>query len=559
MKIIQSVISVFSAIVLFFTAIPSLLFGTGTAEIEVDATKTGNIIPNIVDNVNLWEMGTTFYDPQINEENNVFDFVKYVQLMQCTGGTAERDLFKDPFDTSTLTDYDFTRLIENCRGILKVGAKPHLKLGGVPLKFTSGYTLGGFGMNIYPPDDFGAYYTYIKAIAEALVSEFGLDEVRTWRFGCMTEYENGDWFQAKIDTEENEALARESAIAYCKLYDYTVKALTDVLGNDIFVGAHSMTVTEGIWDERIFIDHVANGINYATGEKGTLIKFLSASFYDSKPGRFTSGKSLPETVAYLKNYAESVGLGNLIYGIDEGRILQGITSGKTDSALNARITGYTWQAAYDARLFKQGIDAHLDYFSSWYFLSGGIFDGNPTVSYHVASNISKFADSKTAETKITAIKPSLKSEIDCLSAWNEETGTLRLMVYNFKNDLSYKNAINAKIKISIPQFDGKEVTVTKSVVDDNCNFFDEWQEDRVKYGITDDCFSWSPDDPVIESTTTLSDENARKIYFDALREKYVECSRLTPTESVITVKDSTIEISDKVGASNVIFYEIKLK
>ena len=100
-------------------------------------------------------MGTTFYSPNPNSENNVFEFVKYIQLMQCSGGTADRDLFVDPLDRSVLDDYDFSRLVENCRGILSLGAKPHLKLGGVPLKYTTGVEYGGFDMNVYPPDEYG--------------------------------------------------------------------------------------------------------------------------------------------------------------------------------------------------------------------------------------------------------------------------------------------------------------------------------------------------------------------------------------------------------------------
>ncbi len=559
MSIIQSIISFFTAMILFFNSIPTMISGKSVAEIEIDATKTGNTIPNIADNINVWYMGTQFYNPEITSDYNIFEFVKYVQLMQCTGGTAERDLFKDPYDTSTMTDYDFTRLIKNCKGILKLGAKPHLKLGGVPIKFTENYKMGSFDMNIYPPDDYNIYYNYIKAITLALVEEFGLEEVKTWRFGCMTEYENGDWFQANIDTDDEELLARESAIAYCKLYDYTVKALCDVLGDDIFVGAHSMTVTEGIFDERLFIDHVAHGTNYATGEKGTLIKFLSASFYDTRPGKFTSGKTLPETVLYLKEYAEKQGLTDLIYGIDEGRILVGNSRGSIDDQLNARIIGDTWQAAYDARLFKQGIDAGLDYFSSWYFLSGGILDGNPTVSYHVASNLAQFENSKTLNTTVTTATVSPSVDIDCLSAWDEETETLRLMVYNFKNDVNYSNSAKIKLSVNIPQFDSKEVTVIKRVINDNANFFDEWRQDRVTYNITDDQFSWSPDDPIIESTTTLSDARAREIYFTLLRDKYAKCSALCKDISTAKVKNNELKIEETIGASNVVFYEIKVK
>ena len=336
MKITSFLMSVVTFVSFFFASFPALFGGTSTAVIDVDTSITGDVIPNVVDNINLWHMGKTFYNTERNEENDVFEFVKYVQLMQCTGGTADRDLFEDPYDTSTLTDYKFDSLIKNCRGILSLGAKPHLKMGGVPLKFTSDYKMGGFDMNVYPPDDYEAYYGYIKAIAEALVNEFGVEEVKSWRFGVMTEYENQDWFMAKSGDPQ------ESAEAYCKLYDYTVQALIDVIGEDVFVGAHSMTVTEGLWDEEIFIRHVAEGTNYANGKKGSRICFLSASFYDSNPGKFTKGYTLPETIGYLKDKAEKYGLENLIYGIDEGRILSGNTSGKDDSQLLNRTTGYTW-------------------------------------------------------------------------------------------------------------------------------------------------------------------------------------------------------------------------
>ena len=286
----MSISSFFTLIItaLFFSSFAGLFSGISSAVIDVDMSSKGSVIPNVVDNINVWHMGNSFYGAERNEENDVFEFVKYVQLMQCTGGTADRDLFVDPYDTSTFTDYKFEPLIENCRGILNLGAKPHLKLGGVPLKFTKDFEMGDFDMNVYPPDDFNAYYTYIRAIAQALVDEFGVEEVRTWRFGVMTEYENAQWFQAKS------GLPGDAAVAYCKLYDYTVQALIDVIGEDVFVGAHSMTVTEGLWDEEIFIRHVAEGTNYANGKKGSRICFLSASFYDACPGEFTSGYTLPK-------------------------------------------------------------------------------------------------------------------------------------------------------------------------------------------------------------------------------------------------------------------------
>lgn len=541
--------TVFTAIAIFFSSFFGLFTGTSTYNYKINTSKLGDEIPNIVDNVNTWDMGTQFYNAQNNEKYDIFKFVKYVQLMQCTGGTPERDLFKDPYDTSVLDDYDFTRLIKNCQGILNLGAKPHLKLGGVPIKYTSDYLIGGgFSMNVYPPDDYNVYYNYIKAMAQALVDEFGVDEVRTWRFGCMTEFENKDWFYAKDEKPKS------SKIAYCKLYDYTVQALIDVIGEDVFVGAHCMGVTEGLWDEREFLKHCGTETNYATGEKGTRICFISGSFYDICPGQYTSGKTIPELAKHLQKAAEKYGLDGLIFGIDEGRILSGLSSGRDESALTTRVTGYTWQAAYDARLFKQAIDSGLDYFSSWGFLTQNYLSGYPTISYHVANNIYKLADGKQAKVTKTHMNAGTKIESDCLASWNEEEQTLRLMAYNFKNDLDYDKDMNVNFNIKVPQLDGKTVTVTKYLVNDDCNFFDEWVEDRKTYGMGDDCFSWSPDSPTVD--TNFSDSKAREVYFSELRDKYEKCAVLTPVTETAVVKNGKLRLSETLEAGNVIFFEI---
>ena len=518
----------------------------------VDAEKTGNVLSNTVSNVNIWSIeGKPFVNAQINEEYNIFEFVEYVQFMQCSGGTEARDLFKDPLDKTVLDDYDFTVLIENCRGVVNIGAKPMLKLGSVPLKYSKNATTErGFGMNPYPPDDYDVYYDYIYALADALVKEFGKEEVLSWRFGVMTEYENADWFIAEGEDPD------KTAEAYCKLYDYTVQALIDAIGKDVFVGAHSMTVTEGLWDEEIFIKHCAEGKNYKTGKTGTRLCYLSASFYDYSPEEYTEGKTLPETIDYIRDIAEKYGFNDLIYGVDEGRLLVGTTSGKDNDELLTRTVGYLYQAAYNARLTKQMFENGIDYFSAWSYLSGGFTSGNPTVSYHVAKRASEMAGSKLVSTKAEKKGIIFGGEVDAASSFNEETNTLHIMAYNFKNNLKYNTEAEVTFNVNVPQLkDGKaEVTVYK--IDDNCNYFDEWVKDREVYGIGDDCFSWSPEDPEIDSTVTLSDENARKIYLEELREKYGEASVLEPKKETVTVKDGKITLDITLGGHEVVFYEI---
>lgn len=520
----------------------------------VDTNEKGNTLSNPVSNINIWSIeGNPFKDAVVPEKNNIFEFVDYVQFMQCSGGTAARDLFVNPQDTSVHDDYDFTVLIDNCRGVMNLGAKPMLKLGSVPMKYTADATTeSGFGMNPYPPDDFNVYYNYVSALANALVDEFGKEEVLTWRFGVMTEYENADWFKTQDEDPE------KSAEAYCKLYDYTVQALIDNIGENVFVGAHSMTVTEGLWDEAIFIKHCGEGTNYKTGKKGTRLCYLATSFYDYCPGEYTEGKTLPESVEYLRSTAESVGLDNLIYGVDEGRLLVGNNSGANNNELLTRICGYTYQASYDARLYKQMFENDIDYFSSWGYLSGGLLSGNPTVSYHVAENAAKFEDAKLITTDKTSSGLLAGAEVDAVSAYNETTQTVHIMAYNFKNKMNYKHDAQLSFTVNTQEPDGKNVKITTYIIDDDCNYFDEWIEDRKTYGIGDECFNWSPDDPQIDAYTTLADENARNIYFSELFDKYTECSRLEAQTYDATVTDGKIELNVSLAPYAVVFFEISL-
>jgi len=542
-------------------------------EVAVDATDTGDIIPNVVSNINVWNMNQIFVNPSVKSEYNIFDFVEYVQLMTATGGEPSRDLFKDPSDKTILDDYDFTNLIENCRGILSLGAKPHIKFGNVPSKFTKNYAVASFHVNVYAPEDYEQYYKYIRAIVEALVAEFGKDELLCWHYGVLTEYENKSWFCGTDGTPEN---AQEE---YCKLYDWTVQALIDVIGQDgLYVGAHSMTNYEGLWDERNFIRHCAEGTNWANGGKGSYITYLSASIYDYKPGVFTTFLDLVKCIKLLKEAAESYGLTGLAYGVDEGRILGAGRGSETDD-LHSRTVGQTFMAAYDARLYTQLLDLGGSYISSWQYLSKDYFEGNPSVSYHVASNIARFAGGRRAcvsSTEVSPIQydataaarrsgvnipddmaPSMQNaEINALASVDPVSGKTSVMLYNFANDIAYADTATVKLTVKTALKAGLH-SITISKIGDDCNWFDEWIQDRKELGITDDMFKWSPDDACcvalkMSDSTTIAKYNALEAT------KYPQLCRLVPkTGKVRIADDGTLALRCPLGGSNVWFIEIQ--
>ncbi|MBQ4626696.1 MAG: hypothetical protein IJB45_05530, partial [Clostridia bacterium] len=179
-----------------------------------------------------------------------------------------------------------------------------------------------------------------------------------------------------------------------------------------------------------------------------------------------------------------------------------------------------------------------------------------TVSYHVAKNASKFGGMKLANTEKTGRGYIPNAEVNAVSAYDEENGMLRIMAYNFKNKVEYDKTADLSFKVNVPEFNGKNIKVTAYVIDDDCNYFDEWMQDRKTYGIGDDCFGWSPDDPQIDNPTTLSDPEAREIYKTKLYDKYTECSKLTPTEETVKVINGEISLEITLDPHAVVFYEI---
>ena len=521
---------------------------TGSIRLTADCAQAGPRIGNKASNINLWKF-QELLNEKSDEGADLRPFVEYIQFMQATGSSPDRDLFVNPTDAAVLDDYRFEPLGDACAKALALGAKPHIKMS-VPSKYSPNGKLGDFSTNVYPPDDYAVYERYIAAMARFLVERFGTDEVKTWRFGVLTEFENPGWFKARSGSAE------ESREAYFKLYDFTVAALTQEIGPDVFVGAHAMACTEGLWDERDLLNHCASGTNYATGKVGTPIHFFACSYYDVRPGE-PNQRGLISVVDAILQRAEEVGLSDLIYGIDEGRILFGVHAGTTADHLDARVVGRTYQAAFDARLYKQMTDHDIDYFSAWSHSSGAAYCGYPTVGYYVAKNFAEFQNARSIP--VETADSSLAEGVEVGAVVGVEPDALRVMVYNFKDDWDYAGAAKVTLELTALPFAGQKVEVTETKIDDSVNFYVQWEKDREKLGLGDKFGSWSPDDPSLDSPTTLSAPEVRKTYQNQLRKGYVEIANsLKPTFSSAAVPaDGKMIFTAELPRQGVVFYTVK--
>ena len=109
--------------------------------------------------------------------------------------------------------------------------------------------------NTEPPNDFRVWSSYVRQLVQALVEEFGRDEVSRWRFRVGTEPDlnPGHWTGTK-----------EQYLAH---YDHTVAAVASVLPSaTIGPGNIIDPVKKRKWQSwgADIIEHCATGTNHAT-------------------------------------------------------------------------------------------------------------------------------------------------------------------------------------------------------------------------------------------------------------------------------------------------------
>ena len=537
---------------------------------HINTAARGAPLGNKVSDVNIWSAANIDETIRPSPLADVRNFAETIQITCATGGNPERDLFCDPLDTAALTDYNFDKLITACRAILSLGLKPYLKTGNVPLKLSTGAAANpSFGVNCYPPDNFDDYYRYIRDTAAALAEEFGLGETRSWRYCVLTEYDNIDWFHTPDKDPER------SMRAYFALYDTTVAALQEVLGEKVCVGAHAMSGAAPspirLWNPALLLEHCAAGENFHTGGTGSRICFLTVSSYEW-PMCKGEVKDLQRSFAPYREMADKYGL-KLSYGVDESRIGVTESGGSLPNSLrfhpSNHIVGHTYQAAYDAQLIKQMVDYDIDYCSAWGYTSahgvsckGDAPDCYPTVSFHVANEYHSMCRGgrlpvRTLRRDAVGFREDCQTKVDILASADEKY--VYIMAFNFGNSLEYDTAVDIAADIDLPEPEGQKVEIIRRVVGGNANFFPEWLRDRERYGIGDDCFLRSPESAALDAPNTLKRGRARKLYFDKLRDKYVALSKLTPETLTERVRGGKLPLRITLPANNVVFYTVKIK
>ena len=136
---------------------------------------------------------------------------------------------------------------------------------------------------------------FYKALISHLLERYGEEEVKTWYFELWNEPDIFYW---------NGTIAE-----YCKLYDYTERAIHEVC-DELRISGPAVT---GNFDReyvcrffRDFLKHCKSGVNFCTGETGTRLDFIT---YHVKGGGFPFEMHAPKAVPSVERLVQLTKIG----------------------------------------------------------------------------------------------------------------------------------------------------------------------------------------------------------------------------------------------------------
>ncbi|WP_147676506.1 GH39 family glycosyl hydrolase [Algibacter pacificus] len=275
-----------------------------------------------------------------SELNTIKPYVKSYNLVRVLGGrTDNKNNFYKGVDGSGNIITDFSGLLNDMRSFMQTGFKPRIVLDNVPWEMNDVKEENTYG-NTNPPDDYDVWRQYINAFLQTLVDEFGMNEVKTWRFRVATEpnYTPQHWNGTKEE--------------FFKHYDITVNEVLKVIPDAIIGPGNNLTEGVATFTTEI-IDHCATGTNYATGETGTKMDFFCISYYEKIDQNTIK---LPNTVQEYRTKLDSYPqFRDIPFDIQEFGILRDENANRGLSLSDATEFGASWYAriadlAYDYRI-----------------------------------------------------------------------------------------------------------------------------------------------------------------------------------------------------------------
>lgn len=161
-------------------------------EVDPDYIITINTSAVVGPMYNFWSTRPMVNQTRFNNTNftnsldNISPYVKSYNLVRVLGGRTDNlNTFYQGVDASGNIITDFSGLITSMNNFMLTDFKPRIVLDNVPWAMNAVQEVNTYG-NTNPPDDYDIWRQYINDFLQTLIDEFGMNEVKTWRFRVAT-------------------------------------------------------------------------------------------------------------------------------------------------------------------------------------------------------------------------------------------------------------------------------------------------------------------------------------------------------------------------------------
>lgn len=219
---------------------------------------------------------------------------RYVRLLKATGAARQYiRIYNQPENAvrvmpdGTIT-YDWSRFDAMADVVLSSGNKLKVVFFSMPVALALHpkelYIRESIGAVccISPPKDYKQWEELCRNFTRHVIEKYGIDEVKQWLFRCWNEPDYGYWYNKDLPE-------------YLKLYDHFAQGVKSV-SPDVKIGGPALTSIDTYKKPenfRFFLEHVANGVNHATGKVGSPIDYIAVHTYGGSGARGGPGRSSP--------------------------------------------------------------------------------------------------------------------------------------------------------------------------------------------------------------------------------------------------------------------------
>ncbi len=276
------------------------------------------------------------------------------------------------------------KLKSGCLPLVEIGFMPKA-LSVKPEPYQHKYPPDMWAGWAFPPNDYNKWAELIRQWAKNSLEQYG-DKTKSWLWELWNEpdifyFHNSEGKQANFND-------------YAKLFDYTEMAFHEVMPNGVLGGPHTTSPTYSAPARflRGFLQHCADGNNFATGKKGTRLDYIG---FHSKGGtRIFEGHPRMDLGANLLNNQKGFQIVAEFEKYSNTPIIIGECDPEGLAALSSTVApqnGYrnsSYYAAYEVAMMKHTLDlsdsikVNLKGVLTWAFMFDGkqYFEGFRTLS-----------------------------------------------------------------------------------------------------------------------------------------------------------------------------------